>query len=185
VTSVTTACEPEGVTASVATGRIPVVIILCRLCSEVVCSGGHLLVVLQDDMAETQEWLASPSLKDSWQAWNKEWVDVLSNASGKQMGRLATCLRAHLVKLPMVLLLIGAVYRFDVRQGLPVQKFAIMLAVSGEPVVVLRNSAPASARTCWPGEGIRLMIACELTCVRELFEHQRCSGPSNPVLALP
>lgn len=95
--------------------------------------------MLQDDMAETQAWFTSPSLKDSWQAWNKEWVDVVSNASGKQMGRLATCIRAHLVKLPTVLLLIGAVYRFDVRQGLPMQKFAVMLAVSGEPFTLLRH----------------------------------------------
>eukprot|EP00775_Hariotina_reticulata_P008714 gene8714-8895_t len=93
--------------------------------------------VVMDDMAETQAWFTSPSLKDSWQAWNKEWVDVVSNASGKQMGRLATCIRAHLVKLPMVLLLIGAVYRFDVRQGMPVQKFAVMLAVSAGVVLMV------------------------------------------------
>jgi len=100
-------------------------------------------------MAETQAWLTSPSLKDSWQAWNKEWVDVLSNASEKQMGRWAICLRAHLVKLPTVLLLIGAVYRFDVRQGLPVQKFAIMLAVSGEPYTLLTKELQACR---WQGK---------------------------------
>lgn len=85
----------------------------------------------QQDMDETQRWFLSPSLNDSWQAWNKEFTDVWSGASGKQMGRLATCIRAHVMKLPTVLMLLAVASRLNLRSTSVISKAVVMIIIAG------------------------------------------------------
>lgn len=83
-------------------------------------------------MDETQRWFLSPSVSDSWQAWNKEFTDVLSDATGRQMGRFAAAARAHVAKLPTVLLLIAVTYRLDLRKSSSISKTLVMVTIAGE-----------------------------------------------------
>jgi hypothetical protein len=56
----------------------------------------------------------------------------VSNASGKQLGRLGACVRAHLLKLPMLVLVLAAVARMKAKQDLKLPKWATALILSGE-----------------------------------------------------
>lgn len=112
-------------------------LVACNLLRNLACSSSTTLLpapvcALQKDMDETQRWFMSPSLSDSWQAWNKDFTDVWSDVKDKQMGRLATAIRAHIMKLPTVLMLIAATYRLDLRKGSSISKAIVMIIIAGE-----------------------------------------------------
>lgn len=48
------------------------------------------------------------------------------------MGRLATCLRAHAMKLPTLLLLLAATSRVDTWKDSKLPKWAVVLVLAGE-----------------------------------------------------
>lgn len=102
-----------------------------------------LSLLLQNDMDETQRWFLSPSLTDSWYSWNKEHTDVWSDVKGRQMGRVATAIRAHIFKLPTLLMLIAVTYRLDLRKGASISKAIVMVIIAGEHQQV--NSVQTSA----------------------------------------
>lgn len=91
----------------------------------------HQLHCHQGDLKDVQQWLTSSSLTNSWSASHKEWADVASDASGKQLGRLAACLRAHAVKLPTLMLLAAAISRLDARHDTLLPKWAIAVVLAG------------------------------------------------------
>jgi len=60
-----------------------------------------------------QAWFNSPSPDEAqgWSAWNAEAWQAAGDAAGKQQGRLAAALRAVALKLPSLLLILGATAR--------------------------------------------------------------------------
>lgn len=91
-------------------------------------------VGVQDEFDTLSTWFRSPSPQPehSWQSWNAAFWQVAANASGKQMGRLAACLRAHVIKLPTLVLVLAAVARMKAAANSKLPKWAVALILAGE-----------------------------------------------------
>lgn len=55
-----------------------------------------------------------------------------SGANQKQMGRFATAIRAHLMKLPTLLMLVAVTYRLDLRSDSEISKAVVIIVIAGE-----------------------------------------------------
>lgn len=91
-------------------------------------------VGLQEEFDQLQRWFMSPSPQPehSWQSWNSEYWKTAADASGKQMGRLGACIRAHLFKLPTLVMVLAAVARMKSKEGSKLPKWAVALILAGE-----------------------------------------------------
>lgn len=90
-------------------------------------------VCVQDEFDNLQKWFNSPSPQpeNSWQAWNAESWRAAANAAGKQMGRLGACVRAHILKLPTLVMVLAAVARMKEKSGSRLPKWAVALILAG------------------------------------------------------
>lgn len=91
---------------------------------------------VQEEFDRLHRWFMSPSPspEHSWGAWNAESWWAASNAAGKQMGRLGSCLRAHLFKLPALVMVLAAVARMKAKDDAQLPKWAVALILAGELV---------------------------------------------------
>lgn len=88
---------------------------------------------MQEEFDNLQRWFASPSPQpaNSWQAWNAESWQAAGNAAGKQMGRLGACVRAHIFKLPTLVMVLAAVARMKEKGNSQLPKWAVAMILAG------------------------------------------------------
>lgn len=128
--------------------------VLC--CTEAAVPHANLVCCcgIQDEFDSLNRWLMSPSPQPehSWQSWNAAFWQVAANASGKQMGRFSACLRAHVLKLPTLVLVLAAVARMKAAANSKLPKWAVALILAGELKQGLTqqhtDAGPVHSRLC-------------------------------------
>lgn len=102
----------------------------------------HHCCPVQDEFNRLQQWFVSPSPnpEHSWRAWNADSWKAAADAAGKQMGRLAACIRAHLFKLPTFVLVLASVARMKSKSSIQLPKWVLALILAGTHSIKLNFS---------------------------------------------
>jgi hypothetical protein len=87
----------------------------------------------QEEFDNLRQWFMSPGPQPehSWQAWNAESWKAAADATVKQMGRLGLCVRAHIFKLPTLVMVLAAVARMKAKDDSLLPKWAVALILAG------------------------------------------------------
>jgi hypothetical protein len=130
---------------------------------------------VQEEFDNLQRWFMSPSPQpaNSWQAWNAESWHSAGNAAGKQMGRLGACVRAHIFKLPTLVMVLAAVARMKEKGNSQLPKWAVAIILAGAQGGAVSGVSGNMQQNCFCGK-------CRMACDRSTCAAARASRLSPP-----